>query len=135
MFSGRATKKKMGSVRSDDGTVNSTAEEEKLSSWLESQNIRNIRKEDAKSKTHLIKDFSYVLSRGIYAKQHVVGNDDINAFQIHLRLDQSTMLSGSRLTWVGGVECSYTNSRSVSISDITLVSTGLGKKKTLYNLL
>jgi hypothetical protein len=113
----------MGSVnRSDDG--NNGADDQKLSSWLDSQNLRAIRKEDAKSKTHLVRDFSYVLSRGIYAKQHVIGED--NAFQIHLRLDQSGILTGSRLSWVGGVECSYTNSRSVGISDITLVSTGIG---------
>mmetsp|Transcript_5604 Transcript_5604/g.6961 ORF Transcript_5604/g.6961 Transcript_5604/m.6961 type:complete len:183 (+) Transcript_5604:32-580(+) len=95
-------------------------ESEKLSAWMESQNLRHIRKLDNKSKSHIVTDFSFILSRGIYAKQHVVG--DANAFQIHLRLDPTS----TKLTWVGGVESSYSSSRSINISDISLVSTGIG---------
>ena len=68
--------------------------------------------------------FSYVLSRGVYVKQHVPGA--ANAYQVFLRLQPEGLLGGLSVSWQGGVESAVTGTRGCSLGDVKLVSVGLG---------
>jgi hypothetical protein len=108
---------------SNASDVGEEAELQALEAWLYAQKIdyKNVSKTDQTAKVEtLIPEFNIVLSRGIYAKQHVEGVPI--AYQINLRLHSS----GEKIIWHGGCESSFSSAREIYLSDVCLVSTGLG---------
>jgi hypothetical protein len=102
-------------------------ERDQLISWLQGQKVdyKSVSKDDRSKKSALIDEFCYILSRGVYAKQHVP--DEANACQIYLKLEPAGILGWThKLTWVGGVVSDYSGLREVEFSDVSLVSVGLG---------
>jgi hypothetical protein len=102
-------------------------EREQLVAWLQDQKVdyKTVSRDDQDKKKALLAEFCYVLSRGVYAKQHV--SDEANACQIYLKLEPAGILGWAhKLTWAGGVASDYSGLREVEFSDVSLVSVGLG---------
>jgi len=90
--------------------------------WLKAQQVdyRSTLRQDDVHKDSLVPEFSYVLSRGVYAKQHTAGPP--NACQVHLRLAPGA----GKVTWMGGLPNAFSGGREVALSDVLLVSVGKG---------
>ena len=93
-----------------------------LKNWVSAQKVdyRKVRATDNKTKDQLVPEFNWILSQGLTVKQHVA--DQSNPFQIFIRLHES----GSKLVWNGGVVNSWSGAREIQLSDVKLVSTGVG---------